>query len=52
MNFTFLPAIVTRMAVASKWVRPGMGTELWAIPRRTKTAVSPPTVGLSVQWQI
>ena len=48
---TGLPANVTWMAVASKWVRPGMGTEWWTIPRRTKIAVPSPVVGLSVRWQ-
>ena len=49
--FTGLPAIMTWMAVASKWVRPGTGTEWWTIPRRTRIAVPPPTEGLSVQCQ-
>ena len=48
---TGLPASMTWMAVASKWVRPGTGTEWWTIPRRTKMAVPPPAVGLSVRWQ-
>jgi len=51
MNFTGLPAIVTWMAIASKWVRPGMGTEWWTLPRRAWMAVPPSTVGLSVRWQ-
>jgi hypothetical protein len=41
----------TWMAVASNWVRPGMGTEWWTIPRRTRMAVPPPAVGLSVRWK-
>jgi hypothetical protein len=48
---TVLPAIMTWMAVASKWVRPETGTELWTLPRRTMMAVPPPAVGLSVPWQ-
>jgi len=49
--FTGLSAIVTWMAAASKWVRPGIDTEWWTIPRRTGMAVPPPAVGLSVRWQ-
>ena len=32
-------------------VRPGMGTEWWTITRRTRMAVPPSNVGLSVRWQ-
>jgi hypothetical protein len=46
-----LLASMTCIAVASKWVRPGTGKEWWTIPRRTKMAVPPPAVGLSVWWQ-
>ena len=48
---TGLPANVTWMAVASKWVRPGTGIEWWTVPRWTKMAVPPPAVGLCVRWQ-
>ena len=37
-----LPARVTRIPVASKWVRPGTGTEWWTIPWRTRMVVPPP----------
>jgi len=33
------------------WVRLRMGTECWTTPRRTRMAVPPPAVGLSVRWQ-
>jgi len=39
------------MAVASKWVTPGTGTEWWTIPRQTSMVVWPHAVSLSVQWQ-
>jgi hypothetical protein len=47
--FTGLSANVTWMAVACKWVSHGMSTEWWTIPRRTRMAVPPPIVGLSVR---
>jgi hypothetical protein len=31
--------------------RPRTGTEWWTIPRRTRMALLPPAVGLSVRWQ-
>jgi hypothetical protein len=41
-DFRRFAANKTWMAVASKWVRPGTGTEWWTIPRRTKMALPPP----------
>jgi hypothetical protein len=49
--FTGLPANVTWMALASKWVIPRKGTEGWTIQRRTRRAVPPPAVSLSVPRQ-
>jgi hypothetical protein len=44
---TGLPASLTWMAIASKWVTVGTGTGWWTILRRTKMAVPPPAVGQS-----
>jgi hypothetical protein len=44
MIFTVLLAIVTWMALAFKWVRPGKGSERWTIPRVTRMAVPLPGV--------
>jgi hypothetical protein len=45
--FTGLPGIVAWIAVVSKLVMPGMGTEWWTIPRRNRMPVPSPAVGLS-----
>jgi hypothetical protein len=50
-TITGLPASMTWMAVASKWVRHGTGTKCWTIPRRNKMAVPRPAFDLSVRWQ-
>ena len=48
---TGLPANVIWMVVNSNWDRSETGSVLWTIPRRTKIAVPPQAVGLSVRWQ-